>query len=89
MKDTPINIQKKQLEIFMAKSEEERLTICLEMIDFGRSLAETGIKENNPKITAADLKAELFKLFYKKDFETDELEKIADWLKTDILTLGK
>lgn len=50
MEDTPVNIQKKQLEIFMAKSEDERLTICFEMIDFGRTLAETRIKEENPDL---------------------------------------
>ncbi len=81
MEDTPTNIQKKQLEIFMAKSPDERMTICFEMIDFGRTLAETKIKEENPNITTSELKAEVFKLFYKNDFEASELEKIAVWLR--------
>lgn len=83
MKETPTNIQKKQLEIYMAKSEDDRLTICLEMINFGRILAETRIKEENANITAAELKAEVFKLFYKNDFEVEELEKIADCLRKE------
>ena len=83
MKDTSTKTHKKQLEIYMAKSAGERLTICLEMIDFGRTLAETKIKEENPNITASDLKAEVFKLFYKNDFEGEELEKIADWLRLE------
>jgi len=81
MKDTPSIIQKKQKDIFMSKSEDERLTIGLEMIDFGRALAEVRIREEHPNISEAELKAEIFKLFYKNDFTSDELDKIARWLR--------
>ncbi len=83
MKDTKTKIEKKQKEIFMAKSPGERLAICLEMTDFARALVESGIKAKNPNISSFELRAEVFKRFYKNDFKPDELEKIAHWLSLE------
>ena len=82
MKDTTAEIEKKQREILMAKSPGERLAICLEMTDFAHELVESGIKAKTPNISCFDLKAEVFKRFYKNDFEGEELERIAHWLST-------
>ena len=83
MKDTTAEIEKKQKEIFMAKSPGERLVICLEMTDFARALVESGIKAKNPHISSFELRAEVFKRFYKNDFQPDKLEKIARWLSLE------
>ena len=83
MKDTTAEIEKKQRDLFMAKSPGERLAICLEMTDFARALVETRIKSKHPNISGLNLKAEVFKHFYKNDFKPDELEKIAHWLSLE------
>ena len=83
MQDTKPEIFQKQKEIFLAKTPGERLSICLEMIDFGRTLVESRIKAKYPEISDSELKAEVFKTFYKNNFSPEKLEKIADWLRKE------
>ena len=84
MNDTKPEVIQKQREIFFAKSPGERLRICLDMIDFGRTLMESQIRSKNPEITDNELKAEVFKAFYKNDFPSEKLEEIANWLRSDL-----
>ncbi|OYT13419.1 MAG: hypothetical protein B6I19_05195 [Bacteroidetes bacterium 4572_114] len=76
MLDTPKNIQKKQFEILMSKSMEERLIIGLETIDFAMTIAESSIKQEHPGISETDLKIALLKRFYSNQFTTETLNKI-------------
>jgi len=84
MNDTRPEIIQKQKEIYLAKSPGERLAICLDMIDFGRKLAESRIRSKNPGISDSELKAEIFKSFYQDDFPPEKLEEIAEWLRNDL-----
>ena len=81
MKDTPDHIYKKQHEIFMSLPLEVRFRQGMAMIDDGRKLVEQSIKNSNPNISEIDLKIEVFKAFYKKDFSDSELVKIIAWFK--------
>ena len=76
MLDTPENIQKKQFEILMSKSMEERLIIGLETIDFAMAIAESSIKQDYPGISKTDLKIALLKRFYSNQFTAETLDKI-------------
>lgn len=81
MNDTPEHMAKKQFEIIAAKPLEERLRMGFEMIEMSRGIIKSRIKEKNPGMSDMDLKAELFKTFYRFDFEEDELKRISEHLR--------
>jgi len=76
MLDTPDHIAKRQFEILVSKTPDERFSILNQFIDFGRKLVENNIKHNNPEISELDLKIAVFKRIYSSCFSNNEMEKI-------------
>ncbi|MEA3451676.1 MAG: hypothetical protein U9Q83_07200 [Bacteroidota bacterium] len=78
MNDTPKYIQQKQFEIILAKPLKERLNGLFEMTELSRKIIQNRIKTKNPDISEIDLKIELFKAFYRFDYDKDTLNRIAE-----------
>ncbi|MFW6249388.1 MAG: hypothetical protein ACOC4J_06435 [Bacteroidota bacterium] len=78
MNDTPKYIKQKQFEIIMAKPLKERMNELFEMTELSRKIIQNRIKVKNPDISEIDLKVELFKTFYRFDFEKETLNRIAE-----------
>jgi len=81
MKDTPENIIQKQREIIHSKSPDERFMMGVEMINFGRMMVESSIRQSNPHISEIDLKVETFKRYYSQSFDPEEMNEIIKGLK--------
>lgn len=81
MSDTTPEIQKIQMEIMLAMTEEERFRHGADMIDYTRKIVENSIREENPGISEDNLKAIVFKRYYGSEFPPDELEKIMEFLR--------
>jgi hypothetical protein len=81
MQDTPEHIIQKQREIIHAKSPDERFMIGVEMINFGRMMVESSIRQSNPQISEIDLKVETFKRCYSQSFDPEELNEIIKGLR--------
>jgi len=81
MNDTSRDIQQKQFEIIMAKPLKKRLAGLFEMTDLSRKIIENRIKAKNPEMSEIELKVELFKVFYKSDFDENSLQQIANSIK--------
>ena len=81
MQDTPENIIQKQREIIHAKSPDERFMMGVEMINFGRKMVESSIRQSNPNISEIDLKVETFKRYYSQSFDPEELNEIIKGLR--------
>ena len=81
MNDTTKFIQQKQFEIIMSKPLKERLAGIFEMTDLSRKIIRNRLNIKNPDITEVDLKIELFKTFYRFDFDNNSLIKIAESMK--------
>ncbi|TSA25970.1 MAG: hypothetical protein D4R67_08915 [Bacteroidetes bacterium] len=81
MTDTPAEIAKKQLEIFLSKSETERFQIGDELNKFGRNVVESSIRQGHPGISETDLKIEVFKRCYSTYFTPEELVRIIISMK--------
>jgi hypothetical protein len=77
MQDTTKEILQKQREIIFGKSPKERFMIGVGMINFGRIIVESSIREKDPDISAIDLKIAVFRRTYANDFPSEELEKIT------------
>ena len=81
MKDTPKAIIRKQFEIIQAIPLQTRVANMFELTELSRTLIANRIREENPGISGIDLKVELFRRFYKSDFDPETLEKIAVRMK--------
>ena len=77
MTDTTEFIRKKQIEIFLSKSEKDKWHLGLGMIDEVWYSVKRSILIENPNLTEAELIVELFKRYYKNDFPISQLDKIA------------
>lgn len=81
MNDTSREILQKQYEIVMAKPLKRRLDGLFEMTDLSRKIIQNRIIAKNPKISVIELKVEMFKAFYKSDFDELSLQQIADSIR--------
>lgn len=81
MKDTSDEMRRKQYEIIMAFPLEERVRMACEMIEFSFQMAENLIKQKNPHITEGELRIEIFKAFYEKDFSAEEVARISEAIR--------
>ena len=81
MNDTPKYILEKQFEIVMTKPLKERVNDLFEMTELSRRIIQNRIEANNPDIQEAELKVELFKAFYRSDFDDHLLNQIVDSMK--------
>jgi hypothetical protein len=77
MNDTPEWARQKQREIIFAKTEEERLLMGFEMIDYAYMVVENSIREAHPGIGQGDLVAEIFKRYYAHEFSPGQVEAIT------------
>lgn len=73
-------MEAKWREMMMAKSPVERLKMGISMFHTSQKLAIRFIKEQNPDITPAQLRQELFLKFYRDDFDEKQREKILKYL---------
>ena len=81
MNDTPKHILIKQFEIYYAKPLKEKIEGLFEMTELSRSIILNQLRQKNPEWSEIDLKIELFKIFYKFDFDTKTLNKIAEQMR--------
>jgi len=86
MQDTPEEILQMQREIFFKKTHSERSIFGAGLIDFGRVVVESSIKQQNPEISLIDLRIAVFKRYYENSFTKEELELM---IKSMILHLKK
>lgn len=77
MTDTTEFIGKKQIEIFLSKSEKDKWHLGLGMIDEVWYSVKRTILREQPMLSQAELIVELFKRYYKNDFSTSQIDKIA------------
>ena len=89
MNDTPEHIRQKQFEIIMAKPLKERLSGLFEMTELSREIIRNRIKAKNPDISEVDLKIELFKTFYRFDFDKKTLDKVAKQMRQYLVDMSK
>lgn len=81
MNDTPKYIQQKQFDIIIAKPLKERLNGLFEMTELSRKIIQNRIQTKKPDISEIDLKVELFKVFYRFDYDIETLNRIAESMK--------
>lgn len=83
MQDTPPHIEKKQLEIWLSKTTEQRFAIGFAQIEAGYNATLNRLRKNHPEKTERELIAELAKEWYAKDFSEEQMQefmkRIVEW----------
>ena len=80
MNDTSALMMSKYCRLIMARSKDERLRMGCSMYDTAKTIVRSAILNQNPKITAGRMKAELFLRFYGGEFSAAEQKKILNGL---------
>ena len=81
MNDTPRSVLKKQFEIIYAKPLREKLEGLFEMTELSRKIIQNQLVSRRPELTEVEVKIEMFKLFYKSDFNETTLYQITEQMK--------
>ena len=77
MEDTTSEITEKMCEMIREKTPLERLKMGSSMYQTSKSLVVRAILEDNPNISQAHLRRELFLKFYSNDFDAITRDKIV------------
>jgi hypothetical protein len=86
MNDTPKYILQKQFEIIYAKSLKERINGIFEMTELSRKIIQNQIHSKRPDLSEIEIKIELFKAFYKFDFNKETLSLISEKMKQFLIS---
>lgn len=78
MNDTPEYIKLKQREIFNSIPEGTRLVMALQLMEDGKNLIESGVRNEFPGISDLDCKIETFRRMYRYDFSEEQFQQIFD-----------
>jgi hypothetical protein len=81
MSDTTPEATRKQIEILLSKPEGERFRIGDELSSFGIRVLESAIRNEIPGISGTDLKTEVFRRCYLKDFSPEEMNLILESMR--------
>jgi hypothetical protein len=75
MNDTSPDMAAKVQALYMQRSGEERMRMCLDMFDFARQLMIANLKAQG--FEGAELRKQIFLRTYRDDFPQDVLDKIG------------
>lgn len=89
MNDTPKHILEKQFEIINSIPLSDRILSLVDLTDLSRSIIYNQLAKKHPDFTEIDLKIELFKTFYKSDFDSITIELIAQSMKDYLVSNSK
>jgi hypothetical protein len=71
--DTPIHIRKKQIEIVLSKSNEERLRQCAEMSEFSYNQSINLLRKRMNNCNEHDIKMAYIETCYKSEINEEYL----------------
>lgn len=80
MNDTDAKMNAKMMEMIQKKTSQERLAMGCSMFDFAKRLVVSSLLKDNPNLSPAMLRKELFLRFYGNDFDAKQRQKIIEYL---------
>ena len=83
MNDTHPEMAVRFRELMMSRTGQERLLMGCSMYDTAKEIVRSSIYNNNPGITEADMRREVFLRFYGQEFSRAEREKLLLMLALD------
>ncbi len=76
MNDTSEAMEKRYRALLMERSGEERLKMGCSMFDAAKEIVRSSILNENPGLTARELKEKIFLRFYGLDFSESQKQRI-------------
>ena len=81
MNDTSEEMEKRYYDLLMQRSGEERLKMGCSMYDAAKEIVKSSILNENPGLTANELKEKIFLRFYGPNFSEAQKRKIIASLR--------
>ena len=81
MNDTTPEARKKQLDIILSKTPEERFLLGCDMIDSSYFIVRNSIIQENPNYSEREIVAAIFERYYRNDFSKKKLYEIMQAIK--------
>ena len=81
MSETPEEAEKSLQEIYAEFTPFQRLQVATGMFQTARELIKAGILYENPDISPADLRGEMFMRLYGDCYTKEEAQRIVQYLK--------
>ena len=81
MNDTTPEARKKQLEIILSKTPEERFLLGCDMIDSTFFIVKNSIIQENPNYSEREIIAAIFERYYRNDFSKEKLYEIMQAIR--------
>ncbi|MBK8503611.1 MAG: hypothetical protein IPL46_16220 [Saprospiraceae bacterium] len=81
MNDTTAQARKKQLEIILSKTPEERFLLGCDMIDSTYFIVKNSIIQENPHYSEREIVAAIFERYYRNDFSREKLHEIMQAIR--------
>ncbi len=78
MNDTPVQMQKKQFEIYQSKSMDEKFRMVVDMMEFGMNQTQSVLKEWYPLKSELELRVEFFKIYYRDDLNSERMNLLVN-----------
>lgn len=80
MNDTNPRAELMMIQMIQQKTPLDRLAMGCSMFDFSRQLVWDSLIRDNPRMTDAELRREIFLRFYGDDFDGEHRRTIAEYL---------
>ncbi len=80
MKDTSPRMALQMEQMLQQKTAAERLLMGCSMFDFSKELVVSAVLRENPHLSAAEIKQEIFLRFYGNDFGPESRQKMIQHL---------
>ena len=81
--DTRPETREVLLQLWRAKSEEERVVHGFRMWNSFKNRIMSSIQAENPGIDSTELWVETFRLIYRDDFNKDEMDRICERIRSN------
>lgn len=82
MNDTSPEMAKRFAQVLRERSGSDRVRMVSDMFETARALVIASVRAQQPDISEADLRAQVFRRVYASDFTAEDLVSIGDRLKT-------
>lgn len=80
MHDTPREIEDRLWAMYAERTPEERLRMVFSMFETAKALLRAGILHEQPDLSEAEIRRELFLRLHGNDFSPEERDKIGRYI---------
>ncbi|MEL6254772.1 MAG: hypothetical protein AAFR87_22360 [Bacteroidota bacterium] len=83
MLDSTPKILQKQFEIYQSKSQEDKISMLVDMMEYSINQTMDVLRKWYPEKSPIELKVEFFKHYYKDDFGQKAMDRMLEKIRNE------